>query len=255
MKQIEKLFGRKRLAGIVREFLIDYETLYKSYYPSSGTDIIDVVYFNEQNFKLLKIAPPRIFIHNDSNCHIGDNSFYGNNLLKSIGHYITDKTTQQSIKIFKMKNHLEENVWLIHFGGFSDDEILKMLIADRTIISQLYTKCNGESQNEGRVQDHRIPAVFYPFFYDTLGLKFHLTEQNIPYALFSIGNTNINLLRIWLRRVLQSCGNSFVESLVTVEDNLLANELYKFFDQIKEILIDTNSYSWLDKTKYLRVYG
>ena len=154
---------------IINKFLSCFNAENKLFYPSSGFDITDIIYMNHEMLDELAKCSPMVYIHSDF-MHRGryyelesiNPSF---NLKRRAELFIDDC---RSILICEVRQPGSDSTkWLIHFGGFFNEEILKINPKQKAII------VSGFAETEDVKEAQRLGAGKYirkPFTLESIGL-------------------------------------------------------------------------------------
>jgi hypothetical protein len=150
------------------------------FYPSSGLDIDDIEKLTHKNLLPYTSSIPNVFIHVDADCYCIHKSHY--NYVGSF-QVITDsiidiEDDEKRIEIYQLFSEVENrNIWLIQFGGYRNEELLKFFLQNRVPITFLYSFIDGSTTGMGGVE-YSLSTTYYAFFYDLLSVKYVVTEYS-----------------------------------------------------------------------------
>ena len=148
------------------------------WYPSSFSDFDDLLYFNNDRLDILGEHDPILYIHTDilSKENIGFlpegnffNSYSGSSYYSTTIPITTNNGYQnKSITLSYFSLGSRKRKYKINLYGFSNNEILDILINSKINIKYLYTTFTNE-QLESNIEPH-----YYFHFYNVLQTKFHI---------------------------------------------------------------------------------
>jgi len=230
---------------LIQEFLSDYRMQLKLFYPSANADNWDILFINEIRLREINGFEPTIFIHSDRQTLDWNGEQYLKRTLspsvefrRSYSRTVPDGRVISIFKIGKPNN--ENRYWLIHFGGFNNEEVLKILIDDKTHVSVLYTSCDGITCGMGGIgYEYSVPTILYPLFYSRLGVRYHISDQSIEDAKGIIKDRGYAQLRNWLESILLITRVPEVEEMLKLDGDLMMNSVSDYISRLQEY--DVNS--------------
>lgn len=217
------------------------------FYPSAGTDVDDIYYINRRRLEELSEDNPEIYIHCDL-LYKRDNG-YDKSLLNMLSdcnpnHYAKEiyKITDidgKNIMIYKIESRIGNIKWLIHFRGYFNEEVLKILIKEKIKIPVVYTVCDGITHGMGGFEES-IPTLFYPLISQTLGIKYIISEQKAEYTEHYIINPK-TLLR-WLQNINDLHHKSIAKKIITLPEELRPGALMFILKQVDESKVNNEKF-------------
>ena len=205
--QLQLLFELGRTSKYCDEIL---------FYPSSGSDIKDIITIPTLKDNELIYGVPKIFIHNDA---IALSEFdllrqfelYEDSLtILGNSEYTINDGIQINILKFKRKN--EELGWLLQISNHRNEDTLKLFLTHKLKVKYLYSVCDGIIHGMGGVinREECLPVIMYTYFAEVLNCRFHFSEFPIDHLLdldaqwFENVHEFINNLPENLRRVINN---------------------------------------------------
>ena len=145
------------------------------WHPSSYNNFENLIYFNNNRLDFLENNSPILFIHNDISSKEYIDLYpertyfsfaYGNDYF-SITINLENEFRGQSITLSKFSSGANNYKFKINLFGFSNNEILRIIIKSKINIKYLYTTVTNE-------QIANIEPHYYFYFYNILNIKFHI---------------------------------------------------------------------------------
>jgi hypothetical protein len=216
-----------------------------AFYPSSGSDISDLVYFRTKQHPILSDVKPTIFIHSDYMC----NAYYAQELdNRLIQHSFSidakfcylSNNDQKFIKIYKLKFKDEKQVfWLAFLGGYYNEEIIEFLIKHNLKTKTVYTYCDGITHGSGMETTELIPTIFYPFIAEKLGIEHIITEQDANWITELVYKRDDFDFHAWLKKTNELVPNETTRLLLEIKDTTeLKNKIVEALTKYEEHPID-----------------
>jgi hypothetical protein len=218
------------------------------FYPSSGIDLDDLKYVNYkiEEFKYLR---PKIFIHVDFYCNneltnlLTTIRYYG---IEIIEYQKINTTTDKEICVFELKKKSEmDNFFFIHFGGYFNEEILKILIKNKISIPVIYAFCDGIDFGMGACNLESVPTIFYPFFKEYLNLKYIITDQSkyrVREIMFGDRNnfriSQIEMVKDWLKNLNKLINDKNLTEWLTYSDVYLLENIFQYLEGFNEKILN-----------------
>jgi len=247
---------------ILSRFLESFPAQNKLFYPSSNADINDIFHINEERIFEIRDFSPVIFIHSDL-AILRENSedyyriFQEENTRSSFSFSSPFKITtgiDRHINIFEISRpNIQDKKWLIHFGGYSNEEVLALILRDRIRVSILYSSCDGITSGCVGTTTYSIPTIFYPFLYKQLGIRFHITTDDIKYIVYTVTDRDAKETRAWLKNILKITEIDLLRSLLKEEDESMKEQLILFLTDVLENNINTRSMKRVYYPDYLKL--
>jgi hypothetical protein len=148
------------------------------WHPSSHNNFENLIYFNNNRLDFLENNSPILFIHNDISSEEYIDLYpertyfksfaYGNDYFSTtINLQNENEFKSKSITLSKFRSGANNYKFKINLFGFSNNEILGILIKSKINIKYLYTTFTNE-------QAANIEPHYYFYFYNILNIKFHI---------------------------------------------------------------------------------
>jgi hypothetical protein len=216
-----------------------------AFYPSSGNDVADLVYFRGNQHSSLSNIKPNIFIHSDYMC----NAYYAeelDNLLIQHSFSIDAKfcyssnNDQKVIKIYKLKFKDEKQVfWLAFFGEYYNEEVIDFIIKQKIKTKIIYSYCDGITHGMGLGINDLIPTIYLPFIAEKLGIEHIITEQDANWVTGVISERDNFNLHAWLKKTNEIVPNETTRLLLEIKDTTeLKNKIIEALTKYEEHPID-----------------
>ena len=230
--------------------LIKFESQLKQakivYYPSSGSDITDLILLNSKRLNELSDLQPTMFFHSDY-LNLNTTNLENNLLEKSF--IIVDKfsyqclDTYQSINIYKLKSLVEiekvKFIWLVSFCGYYNEDIVDFCITSKLKTKIVYSYCNAITNDKMNCNPYPIPTIFFPFMVEELGIESIITEQDAKYITEVIAKGNSRDIKNWLNKVNAVAPNGLISALLEIKDPTeLKNKIIEALTRFEEHPID-----------------
>jgi hypothetical protein len=216
-----------------------------AFYPSSGSDISDLVYFRTKQHPILSDVKPTIFIHSDYMC----NAYYAQELdNRLIQHSFSidakflylSQVDQKVIKIYKLIYKDEKQVfWLAYFGEYFNEDIIDFLIKQNLKTKTIYTYCDGITHGMGLGITDLIPTIYLPFIAENLGIEHIITEQDANWVTRVVSERDNFNLHAWLKKTNELVPNETTRLLLEIKDPIeLRNKIIEVLTKYEEHPID-----------------
>jgi len=221
-KDIIKQYGNSEIVG---QFLNDFKTQTKLYYPMACEDFSDILYINGKRISELNECSPTIFIHSHVNLTLTGGFNY--NCLEPSVRFVTYftlfKEEGKAITLAKfIKPDINYHYWLLNFGGYFNDEVLKFVVKNNYKISLIYS-------NDESMYLWDTPSIFYPVLYEILGVKYHITTHSIEFINSYIYSIGLHDLVQNLNNILKIADNPFIAELLLKNEQDLRDQLAAYF--------------------------
>ena len=219
-----------------------------SFYPSAARDVDDIFYVNNRRIRELKELDPDVFIHSDVlNFFVDD---YISDGLRENLIYMAERVDfldeRKSITIAKLKYSSKADgdgfKWFIYFGGYHNEDILRLFISKKIKIPLVYSVCDGITSGMGGI-DGSIPTILYPLLAPELGFKYIITEQGIESARARILNDDElrkGEVRTWLNNIISVSNDHSFTELAILSDKDLREEIGRRLSAIDERPLNKN---------------
>jgi hypothetical protein len=159
-----------------------------SFYPSAGLDLVDIS-FAEDEEKVKKINPT-LFLRSDYMIHDITECFSQRNIqmenFEVLNHIEINPSEwdenqrnrkRPSISIYKLKELKSgTSKIVIHFGGFYNEEILKILILKSAKLPIIYSVCDGIWYGMGNFYIKSVPAYLYAILGTVLDIEYIISD-------------------------------------------------------------------------------
>lgn len=222
------------------------------FYPSSGIDITDLVYFIKDKHPILSAVKPTIFIHSDYMC----NAFYAEDLDNRLNQYsfsidakfcYLSNIEQKVIKIYKLKFKDEtQDIWLAFFGGYYNEEIIDFIVKQNLKTKIIYSYCDGITSGSGIEITDLVPTIFLPFIAAKLGVEHIITEQDANCVTMAVSKREDFEITSWLKRTYELVPNDVINELLRIEDKSeRKNKIIESLTRFEEHSIDEIEYPQL----------
>lgn len=217
------------------------------FYPSSGNDLCDIIYINYKidEFRYLK---PKVFIHVDYfrfniRSNLRDEIDY---LGIEIISYQFIYDSNKEICVFELKKKSEmDNFFLVYFGGYYNEEVLKALIQHEISIPIIYALVDGMTHGMGYCNPKSVPTIFYPFLKEYLNLKFIINDQSkysVRRIIFGDNNSSrdseIERVKDWLKNLNLLINDKNLTEWLTYNDIYLMENIFQFLEGFSEKLLN-----------------
>lgn len=217
------------------------------FYPSSGSDLSDLKYINDK-FNELKYLKPKVFIHVDYFCNNIRNDLY--ETINYFGIEIRDYQfiydSNKEICVFELKKKSEmDSFYLVYFGGYFNEDVLKALIQNQISIPIIYAMIDGMTSGMGYCNPKSVPTIFYPFLKEYLNLKFIVTEQSkysVRHIIFGANNSSrdseIESVKDWLKNLNLLINDKNLTEWLSYNDIYLMENIFQFLEGFSEKLLN-----------------
>lgn len=149
------------------------------WYPAAFYDFQNLLYFNNNRLDFLETHSPILFIHNDIapidliNL-VPEKSFFSHSYGNSYDAITVNLNNiegdgNKSILISECSLGKNNKKYKISLFGFSNDELLEIIINTNINIKYLYTTFTSGPGSENSIEPH-----YYLYFYNILKTKFHI---------------------------------------------------------------------------------
>jgi hypothetical protein len=214
---LERSFSRLEM-----ELLFDFGRIAKNcdeilFYPSSFTDIKDIIIVDLIRDTDLDSQVPKIFIHNDA-AHISlyysmDRFSEYPDRLVILGSIELVLQNGVYVNIIKFKRDNAEQCWLVQISYQDNEDTLKLILENKWRIRFLYSVCDAILHGMGtpriRERDKCIPGLLYTYFAEELGTKYHFSDFPISRLL--------ELEQHWFNNVRDNTNRATVHALLDIE--------------------------------------
>jgi hypothetical protein len=143
------------------------------WYPSSGNDVTDMEFVNQENIDL--DTEPTIFIHTDALM----NGWAFDQGLNNISNGNIEFLGKQ-IQLYEFANDISTK-YLITIS-IRNEDFFKEVIG-KIEMTFLYNFCDGITSGMGLGDNKSITSLFYTQFYKSLGVKYHFTEYHTEHIM------------------------------------------------------------------------
>jgi hypothetical protein len=226
--------------------LIQFENQLKKgdivFYPSSGSDINDVIYLNS-NLVQLSHLKSNVYFHCDylnTNISMIENSLTQKSYQIKAKFLYKNEDTFRFIKIYKLKYEQSKKlIWFVYFSGYYNEEIIDFSISSNLKTKIVYSYCDGITSDRMNCNPYPIPTIFFPFMVEELGIESIITEQDAKYITEVISNGNSRDIQNWLHKVNAVAPNSLTATLLEIKDpTVLRNKIIEALTRFEEHSID-----------------
>ena len=226
--------------------LLEFEYYLKKgdivFYPSSGSDINDIIYLNS-NLVQLSHLKSNVYFHCD----------YLNTNLSMIEISLTQKSYQikakflyknedtfRFIQIYKLNHEQSKKlIWFVYFSGYYNEEIIDFCIDSKLKTKVVYSYCDGITSDRMNCNPCPIPTIFFPFMFEELGIESIITEQDAKYITEVISKGNSRDIKNWLHKVNAVAPNGLISALLEIKDPTeLRNKIIEALTKFEEHPID-----------------
>jgi hypothetical protein len=228
--------------------LLEFEYYLKKgeivFYPSSGSDINDVIILNSNLInKISSDINSRVYFHCD----------YLNTDIKMIEISLSLKSfkikakflyknedTFRFIQIYKLKHEQSKKlIWFVYFSGYYNEEIIDFCIDSKLKTKVVYSYCDGITSDRMNCNPYPIPTIFFPFMVEELGIESIITEQDAKYITEVISKGNSRDIQNWLHKVNAVVTNGLTAALLEIKDTTeLRNKIIEALTRFEEHPID-----------------
>lgn len=176
----------------------DFEPKFKEllYYPSSGFDIGDLLYFNPENINSLgKEDYPRLFIHSDYLDHsraIRESLYKNFRRLVESSFVCYQNNHEIHAYFYKFRRKVERSpaypstFCVLLFLQTSNEIVLTQFLKNGVKVKYLYTACDGITHGMGDFSygyDLRIATIFFGYLYGILKVQYHIYDPILYFNL------------------------------------------------------------------------
>jgi len=152
----------------------------------------------------------------------------------------------KEICVFELKKKSEmDNFFFIHFGGYFNEEILKILIKNKISIPVIYAFCDGIDFGMGACNLESVPTIFYPFFKEYLNLKYIITDQSkyrVREIMFGDRNnfriSQIEMVKDWLKNLNKLINDKNLTEWLTYSDVYLLENIFQYLEGFNEKILN-----------------
>lgn len=211
------------------------------FYPSSASDISDLLYVNRNRLIEISECSPTLFIHCDKGLQgikLEYPDFAGVSNLRFYN-------KEQLIDLYKFKRtNSNEEKWLIFFGGYYNEVILESLIKNQIKIPVVYAKCDGITSGMGIGYEFSIPTILYPLLNPVLDIRYIITEQGwrsvISRLIARYNYRDVDEFRVYLQNIWKVSNNQSIQEILDLSDDAIREHLFHKLD-FEEILINSEN--------------
>jgi hypothetical protein len=217
-----------------------------AFYPNSGSDIADLVFFKKYQHPTLTDVKPTLFIHSDYMCNALyseelDNKLIQNSFSINAKFYYRGQADQNGINIYKLKFKDEkQTLWLAFLGGYYYEEVIDFIVKQNIKTKIIYFNRDGITHDMGVGRTDIIPIILLLFLSNKLGIKFIITEQDPNWISNVVSERNV---MFWLLRAKGRGENEIIDALLGIKDPpKLKNKIIEALTKFEEYPIEEIEY-------------
>jgi hypothetical protein len=227
--------------------LLEFEYYLKKgeivFYPSSGSDINNLIYLNSNYINNLSDLKSNIFFHCD--CLNSDISMIENSLTQNLFEIKTrflyeNEDTFRLINIYKLRHEQSTKlIWFVFFSGYYNEEIIDFCINSELKTKVVYSYCDGITMDKVKCNPYPIPTIFFSFIAEKLGIEKIITELDANCITKVITESDSKDIQNWLLRTNAVAKNGITQGLLQIKDPTeLKNKIVEALIRFEEHPID-----------------